>query len=221
MSQKPKVPKGKSLYSVHPAVAYTQAIIANLPATTGKSLEEWLGLVKQSAVIGEKQRREWLKREHRLGGTKAALIAECAEGMPNESTDPEVYLRNAVAYVEAMYAGPKAALRPIHDALIQLGTGLGTDVKVCPCKTIVPLYREHVFAEIKPATRKRIDFGLALRGTRKTPPRRLLDTGGLQKGDRITHRIPIASVDEIDAEVHTWAQIAYDLDAPEEQPLTR
>ncbi|PYT97443.1 MAG: hypothetical protein DMG38_19690 [Acidobacteria bacterium] len=28
--------------------------------------------------------------------------------------------------------------------------------------TIVPLYREHVFAQIKPTTNSRVDFGLAL-----------------------------------------------------------
>jgi hypothetical protein len=44
-------------------------------------------------------------------------------------------------------------------------------------------------------------------------PARLIDTGGLQKKDRITHRIPISSLDEIDAEVMGWLKVAYDLDA--------
>lgn len=42
---------------------------------------------------------------------------------------------------------------------------------------------------------------------------RLIDTGGFAKKDRITHRIPIASVDEIDAEVEHWLKVAYDRDA--------
>jgi hypothetical protein len=92
-----------------------------------------------------------------------------------------------------------------------MGFHLGKDVKACPGKTIVPLYRKHVFAQIKPTTQTRIDFGLALGATRT--PKRLLDTGGLAKKDRITHRIPISSLSEVDGEVKRWLQIAYDRDA--------
>jgi predicted GTPase len=83
-------------------------------------------------------------------------------------------------------------------------------VKVCPCKTMVPLYRKHVFAQIKPTTRTRIDLGLALKGTKV--PKRLIDTGGLAKKDRITHRIEITSVKDIDAVVKKWLKIAYEMD---------
>jgi len=109
-----------------------------------------------------------------------------------------------------MFGGPKAALRPLYDELLQLGLGLGKDVKACPCQTIVPLYRNHVFAQIKPATRTRIDLGFAL-GARKAEGR-LLDTGGYAKKDRITHRIPLESVADIDNEVKRWLKIAYEED---------
>jgi predicted GTPase len=87
---------------------------------------------------------------------------------------------------------------------------MGPDVKVCPCQTMVPLYRNHVFAQIKPTTRTRIDLGLALKDT--TVPKRLIDTGGFAKKDRITHRIEITSVKDIDAEVKRWLKIAYEID---------
>jgi hypothetical protein len=213
MPRKSTAPAPESLYSVHPSIAYAQAILANLPTTTGKSMAEWVRLLKEQGPVGEKERREWLKKQHQLGGTTAWMIAEAAEGKGGESTDPAVYLKLAAEYVEAMYADSKAALRPIHDALIKLGASLGNDVKVCPCQTIVPLYRHHVFAQIKPTTRTRIDLGLALKGSKETPPERLIDTGGLKKGDRITHRIPINSVKDVDAEVKDWLKRAYDLDA--------
>jgi Domain of unknown function (DUF5655) len=94
--------------------------------------------------------------------------------------------------------------------LVALGRSLGDDVKVCRCQTIVPLYRKHVFAQIKPTTRTRIDLGLALRDTKT--PKRLIDTGGFASKDRITHRIEITSVKEIDAEVKKWLRVAYDMD---------
>jgi hypothetical protein len=93
------------------------------------------------------------------------------------------------------------------------GRALGADVKACPCKTIVPLYREHVFAQIKPTTNTRIDLGFALAKHKGKLSRRLIDTGGLAKKDSIPHRIAVSNLDEIDAEVKTWLKVAYDLDA--------
>ena len=62
----------------------------------------------------------------------------------------------------------------------------------------------------KPTTRTRIDLGLALKDTKV--PKRLIDTGGLAKKDRITHRIEIASLKDIDAEVKKWLKTAYEMD---------
>ncbi|MGH9776303.1 MAG: DUF5655 domain-containing protein [Candidatus Acidiferrales bacterium] len=201
----------KFSYGVHPGVKMVQEWVAKLPEKTGRSLEEWIELVRKSGPADEKKRREWLKTKFNLGTNGAWWIAERAEGKGGEDSDPESYLKVAVQYVEEQYSGPKEKLRPIYDALLEMGTALGTDVKACPCKTIVPLYREHVFAQIKPTTNTRIDLGLAL-GNHKTP-KRIINTGGFQKKDRITHRIPVSSLDEIDDELKRWLRTAYDLDA--------
>jgi hypothetical protein len=66
---------------------------------------------------------------------------------------------------------------------------------------MVPLYRNHVFAQIKPTTNTRIDFGLCF-----------IDTGGLAKKDRITHCIELSSPGQIDGEVKKWLRTAYELD---------
>ena len=87
----------------------------------------------------------------------------------------------------------------------------GKDVKVCPCQTMVPFYRKHVFAQVKPTTQTRIDLGLCLRGIK--PTKKLLSTGGEKEGDRITHRIEIRSLKDIDAEVRKWLKAAYAADA--------
>jgi uncharacterized protein DUF5655/uncharacterized protein DUF4287 len=203
--------RSKSPYSVHPGVAMVQEWIASLPSKTGKTLEQWIDLVKKSGPAGEKARRDWLKKEHKLGTNTAWWIAERAEGRGWEEGDPDAYLKAAEEYVEAMFAAPRTDLRPIYQRLLNTCLELGKDVKACPCKTIVPLYRRHVFAQIKPATRTRIDLGFALRD--RPPAGRLLDTGGFAKKDRITHRIPITSLDEIDEEVTHWLKTAYELDA--------
>jgi len=204
--------KSKTIYDVHPSVAMVQKWLAELKEKTGRSMEEWLALVKKEGPEDEKSRREWLKTKHKIAPNSAWWIAERAEGKGGNEDTPEVYLKAAVRYVEEQYAGPKEKLRPIFDELLTLGKSMGGDVKACPCKTIVPLYRNHVFAQIKPTTNSRIDLGFALTHYKGKLPKRLIDTGGLAKKDRITHRIEITAEEQIDGEVKKWLKTAYDLD---------
>jgi hypothetical protein len=199
-----------SPYTVHPGVAMVQKWIEELPGKTGRSLEEWIALTKKSGPATEKERREWLKKEHKLGSNSAAWIAERLEGKGTEEDSPDAYLKTACAWVEAQYSGPRAALRPLYEQLLKLGFSLGKDVKACPCKTMVPFYRKHVFAQIKPSTNTRIDLGFAL-GDMKTP-KRLIDTGGYEKKDRITRRIEVRSKGDIDDELKLWLKMAYEMD---------
>jgi hypothetical protein len=203
-------PTRKSIYGVHPGVLMTQKWIAELKQKTGRSLEEWLKLIKKNGPKTEAERRDWLKQEHGLGTNSAGWLAERADGKGTELTDPDSYLEAAEKDVENMFSGKKAGLKPIYDALLKLGLKVGKDVKACPCRTIVPLYRNHVFAQIKPTTQTRIDMGFAL-GDMK-PKGRLIDTGGFAKKDRITHRIPISSLADLDDEVKHWLKVAYDRD---------
>ncbi len=203
--------KNKSLYSVHPGVLMVEKWIGTLPEKTGRSLDEWMAFIKKSGPKDEKECRVWLKENFKLGTNTAWWLAERAQGKGWEEDSPEGYLRQAEIYVEEMFSGAKAGLRPIYDALLNLGLSLGKDVKASPGKTIVPLYRNHVFAQLKPTTRTRLDLGLALGNMAVSE--RLIDTGGFAKKDRITHRIPIASLDEIDDGVKHWLKVAYDLDA--------
>jgi hypothetical protein len=204
--------KSKTIYDVHPSVAMVQKWLAELKDKTGRSMEEWIALVKKEGPKDEKARREWLKTKHKMRTNSAWWIAERAEGKGGDEDTPEVYLNAAVRYVEGQYAGPKEKLRAIFEELLTLGKSLGSDVKACPCKTIVPLYRNHVFAQIKPTTNSRIDLGFALTHYKGRLPKRLIDTGGLAKKDRITHRIEITAAEQIDGEVKKWLKTAYDLD---------
>jgi len=190
-----------------------QAWAAGLPSKTGKSLDEWIALVREEGPSTEKERRVWLKEERGLGANAAWWIAERSLKKGWMDGGPEAYLKSAEGYVAMMFDEGKSGLRPIFDELIQLGMELGPDVRICPCQTIVPLYRQHVFAQVKPASASRIELGLALKDAPQSLPPRLVDTGGLEKKDRITHRFSISKLGDIDAEVRRWLKVAYDLDA--------
>lgn len=203
--------KTKSVYSVHPGVLMTQKWIGELKQKTGRALAEWLKLIKKEGPQDEKERRNWLREKHGLNTMTATWLAERSVGKGAEMEDPDLYLQSAERDVDKMFSGGKAHLRTVYDALLKTVLKTGKEAKACPCTTIVPLYRNHVFAQIKPATQTRIDMGFAL-GDMK-PTGRLIDTGGFAKKDRITHRIPITSLDDIDDEVKHWLKVAYDRDA--------
>lgn len=196
--------KKKSPYSIHPAFDYEEAGLRLIQERTGKTLEEWIVHVRKNGPEDPKDRLAWLKK-HGLTMNYACWVGSRASGTGGrENYDPE-------KLVDALFAGPKAALRPIYEKLLNLGLSIAKDVKACPCSTIVPLYRNHVFAQIKPSTNTRIDMGFALGGMKSSG--KLIDTGGYAKNDRITHRLPITSLAEIDDELMKWLKKAYELDA--------
>ena len=79
-----------SIYSVHPSVQMIHKWIVEMPAKTGRSLEEWIDLVKSEGPDNEKDARVWLKEVHGHGTNAAWWIAERA--LSNgwmEDGDPE------------------------------------------------------------------------------------------------------------------------------------
>jgi hypothetical protein len=203
--------KIRSLYSLHPGLAMIESSKRLLEERTGKTVDDWVALTREDGPADVAARREWLKSEHGFTTNYAKWIADLASGEGLADLNPDVYLQTAERYVEEMYSGKRVALRPIYDRLLNHALTFGKDVKACPGKTIVPLYRQHVFAQIKPATNSRIDLGLALGDTKATG--RLIDTGGLAKKDRITHRIELSTIGDIDAKAIGWLKKAYERDA--------
>lgn len=202
-----------SMYGVHPGVSMVQNWITTLKEKTGRTLDDWVRLIRKEGPKDEKACRAWLKEKHGLGTNSAWWMAERAtKPAPERGWDdnPDAYIAQAVQYVEGMYAEPKDGLRPIHMRLVSLVGTLGREARMCPCQTIVPVYRNHVIAQIKPRTRTVIEFGFALGAAKGTG--RLRETGGFAKKDRITHAIDISSPDEVDAEVERWLREAFALD---------
>ncbi|HSD46360.1 MAG TPA: DUF4287 domain-containing protein, partial [Pyrinomonadaceae bacterium] len=82
--------KKKSIYSVHPGVLMTQKWIGELKQKTGRSLDEWLKLVKKEGPADEIERRRWLKQTYGLGTNFAWVIAERSVGKVDHMGDPDL-----------------------------------------------------------------------------------------------------------------------------------
>ena len=173
----------------------------NIEAQTGRTRDQWISL---AAAAGKQKHGElvaWLKSQHGLGHGNANLIAmnarDAASGTPPRENDE---------LIDALFAGKKAALRPIFDALMSEVRRLGTDVEVSPKKTYVSLRRSKQFALVQPSTSDRLDLGLNLKGVAATG--RLELAGSFNA--MCTHRIRLgADGGGVDAAVKKWLERAY------------
>lgn len=172
-----------------------KTMIDNMPEKTGKSLEEWIDLLKEKNFAKHSDAVKYLKSEHGVTHGFANTIVTLSR--QKDQSEDEL--------VTNQYKG-KETLYPIYKALLKYVNSLGGDVTVVPKKTSVSVIRKHQFVLIKPATKSRIDLGFKLKDVPTTG--RLEDSGPF--GTMCTHRVKLAAVDEVDDELKGWIREAYD-----------
>ncbi len=173
------------------------SMFQNLQEKTGRSLEEWVATARSSGIEKHKELVAYLQNEHGLTYGYANSIALHARQTAPVTQDD---------LVEAQYAGEKAALRPLYDALLAVVRSFGADVEVSPKKANVSLRRKKQFAILQPSVKTRLDVGLVLKGVE--PAGRLEAAGSFNA--MVTHRVRLSSLDEVDPELVGWLRRAYD-----------
>lgn len=177
--------------------AAMQTMIRNLEEKTGKTMDQWVAVVRKQGPKKHGELVAFLKNTHQMGHGYANLVVHTAAGQVGADAPAGEDL------VAAQYAGDKAALRPMYDQLIAAITKFGPDVEVSPKKAGVSLRRSKQFALISPATKTRIDVGLNLKGVPAAG--RLETTTGM-----CTHRVKIESPAQIDKALLGWLKDAYE-----------
>jgi hypothetical protein len=109
--------------------------------------------------------------------------------------------------VAAQYAGPKADLKPIYDAVIRAAKACGKDVEVSPKKTYVSLRRNKQFALVQPSTRTRVDLGINLKGE---PAAGRLEKAGSFNA-MVSHRVRLEKPGDVDKDVKAWLKKAWSM----------
>jgi predicted transport protein len=170
--------------------------IANIERSTGRSLADWIEVVRASGLEKHGQQVAMLKADHGMGHGNANLIAikarEAAAG--GSLGDAEL--------IDTHYAGRNAGLRPAYEAVIAAVNAFGGDVELAPKKTYVSLRRHKQFGQVGPAS-GRLEVCVNLPGHPGTE--RLRPTSGMA-----THKVRIADAGELDAELIGWLRDAYD-----------
>jgi hypothetical protein len=177
--------------------------LANIEKRTGKTLDELTGIVRGCGLQKHGEIRDYLKRELAMGHGDAntlvhvALQSDGASAATAAGHDTEGVLAE-------IYSGPKAALRPIHDRVMQEIERFGP-FEVAPKKGYVSLRRTKQFAMVGPATSTKVEIGLNLKDA--APPARftVVPPGGMCQ-----LKLRLEDPKEVDRDLVEWLRKAYD-----------
>ncbi len=176
------------------------SMIAGLKKKTGKSLDEWLAIIKPKGFAKHKEIMTHLKGDHGVTHGYANMIAlQALQSDSHTADDPD-------SLIEAQYAGGKAALKPIYDKLMSAVGKFGKDVEVSPKKAYVSLRRQKQFGIVQPSTATRLDVGINLKGVE--PTERLEKSGSFNA--MVSHRVRLSSAADVDKELLGWLKQAYE-----------
>jgi hypothetical protein len=178
-----------------------QTQLDNIQKKTGRSLDELGTMVKASGLTKHGEIREMLKEKLGLGhGDANALVhallqSDGQRAAQGKSTD---------AVLDEIYSGPKAVMRPIHDALMKHIAKFGEFENV-PKKGYISLRRKKQFAMIGPKTNTRFEVGINDRNLQKNA--RLLEQ---PKGSMCNYIVNLTDAKQVDSELIAWIRSAYE-----------
>jgi Domain of unknown function (DUF5655)/Domain of unknown function (DUF4287) len=201
--------KEAAMASVEDGIA---AQVRNIEARYGRSLPEWFGIIAASGLTKHTEVVAMLKADYGMAHGAAhrvsLLYRQDAALAPATAPGPATASGTASPgeVADALYAGKKASLRPLHDELMAMVDAMGPDVSLAPKKGYVSLRRPRKqFAMIQPSGAGRIDLGLILPGV---PAAGRLEPSGSFNA-LFTHRVRVTSADDLDDALAGWLAAAY------------
>lgn len=177
----------------------TQTMIDNLYKNTGKSLEQWMVIVKKENIAKHGEIIKFLKETHGLTHGFANLIAHKSKGSDAGSAE------NQEDLITKQYTG-KENLVPVYQKLMAEIEKFGNDIEIAPKNAYVSLRRKKQFALLQPATKTRFEIGIILKGQEAQGKLEAINTANAM----CSHKINVTGVNEIDDEVIDWLKKAYE-----------
>lgn len=175
----------------------TQTMIENLQKNTGKTLEQWIEIVKKQNFAKHGEIVKFLKEQHEFTHGFANLVAHKTKETDAGSTE------NTDDLVTKQYIG-KEHFKPIYEKLISEIQSFGNDIEIAPKNAYVSLRRKKQFATLNPATKTRFEIGINLKGQEPT-----IKLEAEKPNSMCSHKINLADLKDIDTEVIEWIKTAY------------
>lgn len=181
--------------------SYNQAMANSMKERTGKTVEEWLELLKD-APLPEKpsEKKKWLKEHYGLGQNSAMMLLGLMSGV-NEYSDGD-------KLIDALFQKENEELRKQYERVAKQISSIGGDISIQPRKTYIPFYRKKQFLMIKPH-KGVLHIGLALPETMEYA--HLDSAKGLGGNERISRKIAVDPQCGLDDAAIKLIRAAYDL----------
>ncbi len=174
-------------------------MIENLHKNTGKTLEQWIEIVRQKNFVKHGEVIKFLKEKHAFTYGFANFVAHKAKASDAGS------VVNKDELIDKQYKG-KEHFKPIYDKLLTEILKFGNDIEVAPKNVYVSLRRRKQFAILQPATKTRFEIGLNMRG--QEPKGKLEKISGANA--MCSHKMILQAIEDIDPEVIEWLKTAYE-----------
>lgn len=129
-----------------------EAIIRNLKVKTGKSVEGWVALLKTKGLQEKKEIIAFLKTDNGLGHFQAQKVFEHFNGKDNYE-NPSIFAEKIFNTQESreLYEYSKSKILEIAE-----------DIRIQPCKTYIPFYRNKQFAILTKTKDQELILGINL-----------------------------------------------------------
>lgn len=178
---------------------FEQEFIQTAKEKTGRSLEEWLPVVKKSGLSKQMEITNWLKSEQQLNHLQASLLA----GLYLNNGKP-VY-QNESGLLENQFA-KCADMRPLYDLVSAQILKAFSDAQIIPKKTYISFTatREFAAVNIKP---KEIRLGMDLGDMPFTDS--LLPSKLSGPMPRISHMLVLTDGKQFDKKLLSMLQASY------------
>ena len=177
--------------------------LANIEKRTGKTIAQFTAIVRGSGLSKHSELVAMLKQDHGMGHGDANTLVHYA--LKSDGASAAVAAgKSETDVVDEIYTGPKAALRPIHDALMAAIARFGP-FEIAPKKGYVSLRGKKQFAMIGPATNTQVEVGLNMKASQGTA--RLVEQ---KPGGMCQYKVRLAQAREVDEALIGWLKQAYD-----------
>jgi hypothetical protein len=175
--------------------------LANIEKRTGKTLDQLAHVIKASGLTKHGELRDMLKRDLGLGHGDANTLVHVVLKSDGASAAGD---KPAGAVLDEIYSGPKASLRPVHDAVMAAIEAFGP-FEIAPKKGYVSLRRKKQFAMVGPATKTAVEVGLNAKDLSADPRLTVVPPGGMCQ-----YKVRLSAPADVDARLVRWIRQAYD-----------
>ena len=178
---------------------FEQEFIQTAKEKTGRTLEQWLPVVKKSGLTKQMEITNWLKAEHKLNHLQAQLLA----GLYLNNGKP-VY-QNEASLLDNQFAKCEE-MRPLFNAVSEMILKQFPDTQLIPKKTYVSFTATREFAaiNIKP---KEIRLGMDLGDTAFHETIQKTKLSGPMP--RISHMAVITDIKQFDKKLIEYLQLSW------------